>query len=151
MFQQSTGKLTPPRLPSHPPPPQRSISHSEVSRVPRYQPDSNNAQHYSCQNGCKSGSEIKMAAKTQGYDTQLGGPAQRIEHFQDWIIFANNPWNFLFVKFVCIRCKATHIFRILLHFQATKINRLTFSNISQLYQTASFWNNLYICQKWYFV
>jgi len=31
MFQQSTGKLTPPRLPSHPPPPQRSISHSEVS------------------------------------------------------------------------------------------------------------------------
>jgi len=30
MFQQSTGKLTPPRLPSHPPPPQRSISHSEV-------------------------------------------------------------------------------------------------------------------------
>merc|ERR1719513_306153 len=30
MFQQSTGKLTPPRLPSHPPPPQRSISHSEA-------------------------------------------------------------------------------------------------------------------------
>ena len=29
--QQSTGKLTPPRLPAHPPPPQRSISHSEVS------------------------------------------------------------------------------------------------------------------------
>ena len=28
--QQSTGKLTPPRLPTHPPPPQRSISHSEV-------------------------------------------------------------------------------------------------------------------------
>jgi len=29
MFQQqSTGKLTPPRLPAHPPPPQRSISHS---------------------------------------------------------------------------------------------------------------------------
>ena len=28
--QQSTGKLTPPRLPAHPPPPQRSISHSEV-------------------------------------------------------------------------------------------------------------------------
>jgi len=30
MFQQSTGKLTPPRLPAHPPPPQRSISHSET-------------------------------------------------------------------------------------------------------------------------
>jgi len=31
MFQQqSTGKLTPPRLPTHPPPPQRSISHSET-------------------------------------------------------------------------------------------------------------------------
>merc|ERR1711936_288625 len=30
MFQQSTGKLTPPRLPTHPPPPQRSISHSEA-------------------------------------------------------------------------------------------------------------------------
>merc|ERR1719210_886116 len=29
MFGQSTGKLPPPRLPSHPPPPQRSISHSE--------------------------------------------------------------------------------------------------------------------------
>lgn len=29
MFQQSTGKL-PPRLPSHPAPPQRSISHNEV-------------------------------------------------------------------------------------------------------------------------
>jgi len=33
MFQQSTGKLTPPRLPSHPPPPQRSISHSEVKHL----------------------------------------------------------------------------------------------------------------------
>ena len=33
MFGQSTGKLPPPRLPSHPPPPQRSISHSEVSYV----------------------------------------------------------------------------------------------------------------------
>ena len=31
MFGQSTGKLPPPRLPAHPPPPQRSISHSEVS------------------------------------------------------------------------------------------------------------------------
>merc|ERR1719431_2029843 len=31
MFQQSSsGKLGPPRLPSHPPPPQRSISHSEA-------------------------------------------------------------------------------------------------------------------------
>ena len=30
MILQSTGKLTPPRLPTHPPPPQRSISHSEV-------------------------------------------------------------------------------------------------------------------------
>merc|ERR1719310_1495029 len=30
MFGQSTGKLPPPRLPSHPPPPQRSISHSEA-------------------------------------------------------------------------------------------------------------------------
>ena len=30
---QSTGKLTPPRLPSHPPPPQRSISHSEVGII----------------------------------------------------------------------------------------------------------------------
>merc|ERR1719412_3166496 len=29
MFGQSTGKLPPPRLPAHPPPPQRSISHSE--------------------------------------------------------------------------------------------------------------------------
>ena len=33
MFGQSTGKLPPPRLPAHPPPPQRSISHSEVSQV----------------------------------------------------------------------------------------------------------------------
>merc|ERR1719242_480199 len=30
MFGQSTGKLPPPRLPAHPPPPQRSISHSEA-------------------------------------------------------------------------------------------------------------------------
>lgn len=30
MFGQSTGKLPPPRLPQHPPPPQRSISHSEA-------------------------------------------------------------------------------------------------------------------------
>merc|ERR1719210_549552 len=30
MFGQSTGKLPPPRLPAHPPPPQRSISHSET-------------------------------------------------------------------------------------------------------------------------
>ena len=33
MFGQSTGKLPPPRLPQHPPPPQRSISHSEVCIV----------------------------------------------------------------------------------------------------------------------
>ena len=33
MFGQSTGKLPPPRLPAHPPPPQRSISHSEVSNI----------------------------------------------------------------------------------------------------------------------
>ena len=33
MFGQSTGKLPPPRLPAHPPPPQRSISHSEVSKL----------------------------------------------------------------------------------------------------------------------
>ena len=33
MFGQSTGKLPPPRLPAHPPPPQRSISHSEVSQT----------------------------------------------------------------------------------------------------------------------
>ena len=33
MFGQSTGKLPPPRLPAHPPPPQRSISHSEVRSV----------------------------------------------------------------------------------------------------------------------
>ena len=33
MFGQSTGKLPPPRLPAHPPPPQRSISHSEVSSM----------------------------------------------------------------------------------------------------------------------
>merc|ERR1719431_720182 len=34
MFQQSSsGKLGPPRLPSHPPPPQRSISHSEVKHL----------------------------------------------------------------------------------------------------------------------
>ena len=32
MIGQSTGKLPPPRLPAHPPPPQRSISHSEVRR-----------------------------------------------------------------------------------------------------------------------
>lgn len=31
MFHQSGSKLNPPRLPSHPPPPQRSISHSEVT------------------------------------------------------------------------------------------------------------------------
>ena len=33
---QSTGKLTPPRLPSHPPPPQRSISHSEVGIIRKW-------------------------------------------------------------------------------------------------------------------
>ena len=33
MFGQSTGKLPPPRLPAHPPPPQRSISHSEVCHI----------------------------------------------------------------------------------------------------------------------
>ena len=44
MFGQSTGKLPPPRLPAHPPPPQRSISHSEVSSMVY-----SDAQHLLCQ------------------------------------------------------------------------------------------------------
>eukprot|EP00092_Neocalanus_flemingeri_P050602 GFUD01058565.1.p1 GENE.GFUD01058565.1~~GFUD01058565.1.p1 ORF type:complete len:1896 (+),score=372.41 GFUD01058565.1:511-6198(+) len=80
MFQQSTGKLTPPRLPSHPPPPQRSISHSEVKHLVSLPPHSSTVVEVSSEESTLSGASSwdltsQIASELEG-SPQISGSRQ---------------------------------------------------------------------------